>query len=440
MRTPLVILASGCLLAFTGCGSSTAAPQPANRSSSASAVPQLNTVKPVRTKLARVTEQPGQVEAFEQAPLFARVSGYVEQLHVDLGDRVKKGQALAQLAAPELEDDVKQKDALVAQCKAEHAQAKAAQIAAEARIETAAAGIREAQAGHERAEANLLRAQDELKRVDELVRSSSVAAQLGDEARYAARAADAGRQESTAKIASAKALLSESRAIADKAKADVTAAEARVNVASAELDHARTMFSYTTIAAPFDGVISVRNVDVGHYIPIGAENNRKPLFTVVHADTVRVFLEVPEAEAVYTQPGDAAVVRVPAMGNSRFIGKVTRISSELSPSNRTLRTEIDLPNAEGKLIPGMYVLAAVTVEERPEVLTLPLTAIATDTAGESSCFVVEDKKLSRKSIKVGLQAGLLIEIVSGLSSDEDVVKVQNAALADGQVAESVPGT
>jgi len=440
MRTSLVLLISGCLLAFTGCGSSAAAPQPAGGSKGAGAVPQLGTVKPVRTKLTRITEQPGQVEAFEQAPLFARVAGYVEKLHVDLGDRVKKGQTLAQLTAPELEDDVKQRVALVAQCNAEHAQALAAQIAAEARIETAAAGIREAQAGHERAEANWLRSQDELKRVEELVRSSSVAAQLGDEARYASRAADAGRQEATAKIASAKALLSESRAIADKAKADVTAAESRVKVASAELDHARTMLSYTTIAAPFDGVISVRNVDVGHYIPIGAENQRKPLFTVVHADTVRVFLDVPEAEAVYTQPGDAAVVRVPAMGNSRFIGKVTRISSTLSSSNRTLRTEIDLPNPEGKLIPGMYVLAAVTVEDRGEVLTLPLTAIATDAGGQSSCFVVADKKLTRKSIKVGLQAGLLIEIVSGLSGDEDVVKVQNAALADGQAAESVPGT
>jgi multidrug efflux pump subunit AcrA (membrane-fusion protein) len=125
---------------------------------------------------------------------------------------------------------------------------------------------------------------------------------------------------------------------------------------------------------------------------------------------------------------------------ARFTGKVIRTSSALSNSNRTLRTEIDLPNAEGKLLPGMYVLAEVTVEERPEVLALPTTAIAKDGAGQASCFIVESGKLYRRSIQVGLEAAPLVEIVSGLSGDEAVVKIQNPTLVEGQPAESVPGS
>src|SRR5262249_3913283 len=141
-----------------------------------------------------------------------------------------------------------------------------------------------------------------------------------------------------------------------KAKADVSVAEARREVAKADRDHVQTLLQYSKILAPpYDGVVTRRNVNTWDLVQPTPVAKGHPLFVVEQVDPVRVFVNVQEMEAVWVRDGDAALIRPQSLPGQQFKGKVTRNSGALQPQNRTLRTEIDLPNAEGKLLPGMFV-------------------------------------------------------------------------------------
>ena len=166
----------------------------------------------------------------------------------------------------------------------------------------------------------------------------------------------------------------------DKAEADRAAAAARRNVAARrDLVYAQTMFSYTQMTAPFDGVVTRRTIDTGHYVHPAAGETAAPLLVVARMDTVRVFLDVPETEAELVNCGpvnaDPATVTVQALHNRSFDGTVTRTGWSLDESNRSLRVEVDLPNEKGTLRPGMYATVRIQLEQHPNVLTLPAAAI-----------------------------------------------------------------
>jgi RND family efflux transporter MFP subunit len=395
----------------------------------------VETVKPQRGTVRRTTEQPGQIEAFEETPLLAKISGYVLKLHADIGDRVAAAQVLAELWVPELEAEVKQKQALVQQAKAEQHQADAAVRAAEAAVTTAEAKIAETKAGTLRAEAECARWKSELDRNEELAAKKAIPQKVVDETRSQYRAAEANRDEAAARVASAAANLRESDAKLAKAKADVVAAAARLDVAEANHQQAQIQLQYATIRAPFDGVVTVRNVDTRHLV--AGMGPREPLFVVVRADPVRVFVDVPEKDATLAVPGAKAVVRVQALANQQFEGKVTRTAWALESATRTLRTEIDIPNPEGKLRPGMYAYAIVTVEEHADALTLPASAVFRQ-ADQAYCACVVDGKVHRKPVGVGLNDGSAVEIVSGLDGAEAVIRSEAAALAEGQAVAQPP--
>src|SRR5262245_1070614 len=167
IKKPLRVPLPGLLLALAvGCGRPSAAARPAGGAPPAPSAPAVAVVKPERHTLGRTVEQPGTVEAFEEAPLVAKIAGYVREVNVDIGDRVRKGDVLAELWVPEMEEEVKQKKALVTQAEAEVAQAEAALKAAEAGIETAAAQVQEAEAGRKRAQANYERWRSEYRGVE----------------------------------------------------------------------------------------------------------------------------------------------------------------------------------------------------------------------------------------------------------------------------------
>lgn len=422
-------------VAFTGCDRTTSAPSSTTAASSAPTVLKVATVKPIKTTLKRITEQPGRVEAFETAPLFAKVPGYVEKVHVDIGDKVEAGQVLVELYVPELQDELKQELALQAKAQAEVVLALAAVGAAEASEATAKAGVAEAQAGIERAEAWLAKSQDEFKRFEELGRTEAVTPLLIVEKQSALRAAEAARREAAAKLTSAKATVTEKHSLVEKAQADVTAAEARVRVADAAALKTQTMLNYRQIRAPFAGAIATRSIDPGHFIPVGSPKSGEPLLTVVHTDVVRVKVDVTESEATFTQPDDTATIRVQALPGGRFTGKVSRVSAALNDATRTLRAEIDVPNPEGRLIPGMYVTAALVVAERPDVLVLPTSAIGGKSDPKPFCFVVESGQLAKRELTLGLEAAGQIEVASDLDPDANVVKSFNPSLTEGQPVE-----
>ncbi len=201
----------------------------------------VTAAKPARKTLRLVTVQPGQIQAFEQTPLHAKLAGYVRKVNVDIGDRVEANQPLAELWIPELEDEVRQKEALVAQAQAEINQAAAAVHVAEATVVTAQARIRETQAGTVRAEGTYQRWKAEHGRIAELAAGGAVNRKLVDETLDQLRAAEATRAEAGAKVESSQAILAESKAGIEKAKADQAVARARLQSAQADLARARTL-------------------------------------------------------------------------------------------------------------------------------------------------------------------------------------------------------
>lgn len=363
----------GLVTMSAGCDKPTTA-TPSPQAAKDERVVPVTTVQPEKKTLRRVMDQPGAIEAFEETPLFARIPGYVQKVYVDIGDRVQgprvdakgkqlqPGQVLAELSVPEMEEELRQKQALVVQAEAEVEQTQGTLEAAEANVDTAKAMIREAEAARARAQATYDRWESEYKRMEGLFERKVIDAQTLDEARHQFKSSDAARKEVEAKVHSAQATARESEAKRNKARADIKAARARVGVAQAEAARLDALLQYGKIRAPFDGIVTRRNIHTGHFLQPASGSNAQPLFVVAQTDLVRVFVDVPESDALMVTIGMPARIRVQTIKDQDFKGKVTRTAWSLEPRSRTLRTEIDLPNPEGKLRPGMYAYVTLTVE------------------------------------------------------------------------------
>src|SRR5262249_8221410 len=214
---------------------------------------------------------------------------------------------------------------------------------------------------------------------------------LLDETHYKLQAAEAAADEVRAKIKSAEAALAQARSELEKSRADVAAAAATIEVARSGVRHAEAMFGYARIEAPFDGVITRRNVDTRHLTRPGSD--AQPLFVTARTDILTILLDIPETYSTDVSPGNRALIKLQAMKGRTVEGKVTRTSWALDPKTRTIHTEIDIPNPGGKLRPGLYAYATVIVEEHPDVLTVPATAIVSEKEKERSyCVALSDGK------------------------------------------------
>jgi HlyD family secretion protein len=443
-RGAMILAAYGVLAMLTA--SAGCAP-PAAEAKRESNTMRLSAVEPRRMTIVRTVRQPGQIEAFREAPLYAKVPGYVRRFLVDIGDRIKgpsydkegrlveRGQLLAELSIPELGEELAQKRAAVEQAKAEVAQAQAAVKVVRAAVSPAEQQYEQALANEDRATSDYSKWESEFDRVVKLAEIKAINSKLVDEERDQLKISKAGLRDARSRKQAASAMIEQAQAAVEKAQADEVAAEARQRVAHADEARISALVDYQRIEAPFDGVISQRNLDVGHFVQPAAAAQARPLYTVVQTDVVRVFVDVPEAEAAFVDRDDAAVLRVPALGEQEFTGGVTRTSWVLNAATRTLRTEVDVPNPGGALRPGMYVYATIVLERHQDVLTLPLSAVRTS-EGESTCFIFKEGKLAATSISLGISDGKQIEVTSGLTGDEVVVEKAAANLTEGQSAEA----
>jgi len=398
------------------------------------AVTRVELVKPERATIRRSTDQPGQIEAYEVTSIHANVSGYVEKWNVDIGAKISKDQVLAVLSVPELDAEAELKQATVDESVAKLDQAKASVDVAEANVASNQAKLAEAQAGIKRAEADYTRWQAEYKRVEQLFKEHAQTGSLVDETRSKLRASESAREEVYAQVQSAKAALLQGEALLRRARADVAAATATIKVARSDALRIQALRTYATIRAPYDGVVTRRNVDVGGLTEPGPHS--EPLFTVARDDLVRITVSVPEKYAMEVDPGDRVLIRFQALTAKNFEGKVTRTSWTLDSKNRTLRTEIDVPNPKGALRPGLYANTTVIVEEHLNALTVPASALVRQDS-QTFCVVVVDGKAMRKPVAVGLDDGTRVEILSGLQENQAVVKANAASLANEQPVEVV---
>lgn len=395
-------LAAGCAKGETPPVTSTSPATPAGPVEVVAASPKIQAVN-------WFVDQPGTVMAFESAPLVAKLPGYVSKVNVDIGDRVTAGQVLAELAIPELVSEADQKKALVDLSLTEKIQAERTVDVAKARLTAANAGVREAEAGTARILADYERWESEVKRVEELVSKRVIDSQARDEVLKQFRSAGAAREEVKAKVATAAAAAEEAKAMIGRAEADAIAAAAKVAVARTEVNRVAALLGYTKITAPFAGVVTARFVHPGHFLQPATGPKPESLFTVARFDTVRVFIEVPEAAATQITTGAKATVRVPGMKGREWNAAVTRTSGVLSTESRTLRAEIDLANADFAIKPGTYAqvrTACVTADTT----TVP-TACVQFTDETAYVYEVLDGKVVKLRVRVGQTDGGTVELV-----------------------------
>jgi HlyD family secretion protein len=432
-RTTFCILHSAfCILFAAGCGP-TAIAQPQPAAAGGSALEVVIAGRPVRKTLTLTTTQPARIEAIEQTPIHSKLSAYVAEVLVDYGDQVKKDQPLVKLAAPELDAELAQKQALLEQAKAELVQADSGLKAAQAAVNTAKSQVTQTEARLERTQADVERWRLQCKRYEDLSTSGSVTRQLVEETQQNCSAAQATHREALASIDSAKAVVAQSEAQAAKAAADVAAAQARLQVAEANVDYTQSLRSYLTIRSPFDGVVTARHVDPGHFVQPATASGGK-LLVVARTDKMRVFAAIPEIEAAYVDLGDPATVEVQSLRGSQFPGAVTRTSFALDPSSRSLETIVDIDNADGRLRPGLYGLARILLEERKDALSLPSAAVVRQ-GREAFCFKLVGGKAQQTAIQLGIKVGEDFEVTGGLADGDTVILNKAGSLKDGQAVE-----
>jgi HlyD family secretion protein len=418
--------------------------QPAGHSEGAKAaavLPHVEVVKPRRGGIERTTNQPGTVRAFEFAELYAKVSGYVQELKVDRGSRVKKGDSLVELYVPELVAAVEQAQASLVRAKAGVEMASARVTTAEEKIKAALAYEKEAEARWRASVAQREYRHKQYDRISDLVARRAVEERLKDEERDRYDTAIADELAAQAGMETAKARVAEANAELVQAKADLKGAEAEVKVSQANLDKENALESYTHIKSPYDGVVIFRGeaVHKGAFIQSADQGMKEPMLTVARDEIMRTIIPVPDLDVPFAKLGDPAIVRIDALGNREFKGTVSRIADSEDINDRTMRVEIDLenpvvdPNGLTRVLrDGMYGRAEIILEKDTKNLTVPSSAIVDkNPSGDGTVEVVRDGKMYRQKVKVGRDSGIIAEILSGLDPDADVIVQPDVAMADG---------
>jgi RND family efflux transporter MFP subunit len=377
---------------------------------------------PKRQDMSRRLDVPATMEAYEQADLYAKASGYISEMRVDIGDAVKAGDVLAVLDVPEMLKEL--------------AEAESLHAAAVAGVQTAESKIVQARRMRDVAGSMLVRAQSEftlkkttLERRKELFGGTAITQEQLDEAQNQndITAAEVGIAE--AKIAAAEADIA-------SAEAFLVVARANVAVAQARIEKTQTLMQYAHVVAPFDGIVSRRLVDRGAFVQSAASNRTTPLFTVQRIDKLRIFIEVPESDIAFVRPGCSAKVKPYGIEGVELIGTIARSASSLKPDTRTMRTEIDLDNSDGRLMHGMYAQVVVELDERAGALTVPASSLLTE-GKETFVYTVVDNRAARTPVRIGLDDGIRVQITEGLTDASVVVVTGKGLISDGSLLRPV---
>jgi RND family efflux transporter MFP subunit len=413
------------LLLFLGmtCGCSDPKPPPA---SPITLDPAVKVVHAQYRTVKRTVEQPGGSGAYERTALYAKVSGFVEKWNVDIGDRVKKGATLVELAAPEL---VAQHQQMLAQVELDRAMVEQSQkqhLVAQRNVTAATELVAQARADVNRYEADVERWDSEVRRLTSLVADRVVDQQVLDETRRQLKSSQAALEASKSAVKTRDAQRLSAEATQARSKTDISAAEARVQVAIADERRLAALVGYLTIAAPYDGVVYARNVNLGDFVTpatgdptqgifsLGVSPSRAtPLYVLNRIDPVLFVVGVPEADAAYVATGTRARVRVPALAGRELTARVTRTSWALNSTSRTLMAQIELPNPKGEFVPGMYAYGSVLIE-RPDVRALPVAAV-TQIGNQTYCYLALDGKAVRTPVQTGVSDGSWVEVTGKLA-------------------------
>jgi RND family efflux transporter MFP subunit len=328
---------------------------------------------------------PGNIQAVTEAPILARASGYVKSRYVDIGDHVTAGQLLADVEAPELDQQVRQ---------------------AQAALEQSQSDLERSNAALDQGKANESIAKVTATRWDNLVKRGAVSKQENDQ--YQA--------QFQAQSANVKAL-----------ERAVDAATGNIAAMQANLARLTAMQGYLKVKAPFAGVVTLRNVDVGTLVNTGSTM----LFRIAQTNLLRTFLNVPQASASDVRVGQMASLATPELPERKFSGAVTRTANALDPASRTLLVEVQVPNPEGKLLPGMYVEVDLHLPRKDPPLLLPSDTLSVRPEGTMVAALDSNNAVHFQRVTVGRDYGSQIEILSGLSAGQRVIANPNDSVQEG---------
>ena len=468
---------------------------------------------------------PGNIQPLEEATVYGRASGYISARYVDIGSKVRRGQLLATIETPEVDQQLNQAeadkakaDATVGQAKADVERLKVGVLQSQSEVHRFEANLRQAQAAQKRAESKIIQTQatyentlakvaqtrealDQRKanltqaqanrniaqktadRWNQLVKSGAVAQQDVDErqATLEARAADVAAAQ--AAIRSAQADLRAAQASADAAKSDIdaarddveaakstvkgaqsalkssqTAVEAsrssvRVGEATTQADRASVLSSvanarrvatlkrYQKVIAPFDGVITARNVDVGSLVKADNDNGTASsvgLFKIARADVLRIQVSVPQTYFAEIKDNSAAQVSVRELPGRVFNGTVKRNAGALTSDTRTLLTEIQLPNSDNALLPGMYAQVTFTLGQAKSGLRIPASTLISNADGLQVAAIDAESKVHLLKIVVGRDYGPELDAASGLTGKERLIINPSDSLQEGSKVDATP--
>lgn len=339
----------------------------------------VETLQPKVLSSDRALALPGTVRPLEETQLYARVPGYVRAWHADLGDKVAANQLLVEIDTPELAAELSQ---------------------ARAQLASARAAVAQATAQRDFSKSN-----------------SSRYTTLADQQLVS------------------KSQVEETAAKAATDQATVAAAESNVAAMEANVRRLTEQLSYSKITAPFAGTITTRNVERGALVQVGGT---VPMFTLVATDPVRVFIDVPQTVAPNVKPDTPAQITVREYGARIFVGNVARSAGALDEELHTMRAEVRVPNADGALMPGMYVQVALTLATPHQILEVPSTALYSDADGLRLATVDATNHIKLVKITIERDTGPTLQIATGLTGNERIVKLAVPTLRDGDVVEVVP--
>jgi RND family efflux transporter MFP subunit len=305
---------------------------------------------------------PGNIEAFTDSPIYSRTNGYLKKWYADIGTHVKKGELLAEIETPEIDQELDQ-----------------------------------AQADLNTSEANFNLAQTTAQRYQDLAKSDSVSKQA-----------------------------------VDNATGDFEAKKAMVASAQSNVNRLEQLQSFEKIYAPFDGVITVRNTDVGHLINSGASAPGNELFHIAAINRLRVYINVPQEYSASARPGLAADLELQEFPGKRFKGTLVRTANAIDPTSRTLLTEVDVDNPTGQLLPGAFAQVHLKIPSGAPSVIIPVTALIFRAQGLQAAVVNDGKHAEIRNIAIGRDYGDEVEVLSGLTTQDHVMVSPPDSLVQGE--------
>jgi RND family efflux transporter MFP subunit len=334
------------------------------------AVPTVEVVHPSSEPPQSELQLPSTLQAYIEAPIYARTTGYLRRWYKDIGSKVNKGELLADIETPEVDQELLQ-----------------------------------SRAARDQSAAQLKLAQSSAKRWENLQKMDAVSQQETDER-----------------------------------SSSYIQGEANLNAAEANVRRLEQLESFKHIYAPFSGVITTRNTDVGSLVNAGNGGPSQQLFVIAQIDPIRVYVNVPEVDSPSIHKGVKVDIEIPALVGKHFTGSVVRTADAIDPATRTLNTEIDVPNPQGRLLPGSYAQVHLALNQQVQRLTVPSNALLFRAEGPRAAVVGAGSKVQLRPVSIGRDFGNTVEIISGLEQTDAVVVSPSDSLENGQVVRVAQGS